>query len=80
MVHFIFRKKFFAISFEPERAEKEGIAVRWWDFLFYVLFGLVVTSFVQIGGVLLVFSVFDLVPPAVSANFLWRTNLVRCWP
>jgi zinc/manganese transport system permease protein len=68
VVHFIFRKKFFAISFEPERAEKEGIAVRWWDFLFYVLFGLVVTSFVQIGGVLLVFSY--LIVPAVSANFL----------
>jgi zinc/manganese transport system permease protein len=42
--------------------------VRWWDFLFYALFGLVVTSFVQIGGVLLVFSY--LIVPAVCANFL----------
>lgn len=67
-VHFIFRKQFLALSFDPERAEKEGIAVRWWDFLFYVLFGLVVTSFVQIGGVLLVFSY--LIVPAVCANFL----------
>jgi zinc/manganese transport system permease protein len=68
VVHFVFRKKFFAISFEPERAVAEKIAVRWWDFLFYVLFGLVVTSFVQIGGVLLVFSY--LIVPAVCANFL----------
>ncbi|MDB6017851.1 MAG: hypothetical protein JWR19_2340 [Pedosphaera sp.] len=68
VVHFVFRRKFFAISFEPERAAAEGIAVRWWDFLFYVLFGLVVTSFVQIGGVLLVFSY--LIVPAVCANFL----------
>jgi ABC-type Mn2+/Zn2+ transport system permease subunit len=35
-----------------------------------VLFGLVVTSFVQIGGVLLVFSY--LIVPAVCANFLAR--------
>src|ERR1019366_8197301 len=36
-VHFMFRKKFMMISFEPERAEAEGMAVRWWDFLFYAL-------------------------------------------
>jgi len=67
-VHFMFRRKFFAISFEPGLAEASGMAVLWWDFLFYVLFGLVVTSFVQIGGVLLVFSY--LIVPAVCANFL----------
>jgi len=67
-VHFVFRKKFMLISFEPERAEAERMAVRWWDFLFYSLFGLVVTSFVQIGGVLLVFSY--LIVPAVCANLL----------
>lgn len=67
-VHFIFRKQFLKLSFEPERAEAEGMAVRWWDFLFYALFGLVVTTFLQIGGVLLVFSY--LIVPAVCANFL----------
>lgn len=70
VVHFVFRKKFLMISFEPERAISEKLAVRWWDFLFYGLFGLVVTSFVQIGGVLLVFSY--LIVPAVCANFLAR--------
>ena len=44
IVHFIFRKKFLAISFEPSRAEKEGMSVRGWDFLFYALFGVVVIS------------------------------------
>lgn len=68
LVHFVFRKKFLMISFEPEAASVAGIAVRWWDFLFYALFGLVVTSFVQIGGVLLVFSY--LIVPAVCANYL----------
>jgi len=67
-IHIIFRRQFLALSFEPERAEKEGLAVRWWDFVFYALFGVVVTSFVQIGGVLLVFSY--LIVPAVCANFL----------
>ena len=67
-IHFGFRKKFLVISFEPERAVAEGISIRFWDFWFYVLFGFVVTSFVQIGGVLLVFSY--LIVPAVCANFL----------
>jgi zinc/manganese transport system permease protein len=80
-VHFIFRKKFLMLSFEPERAIAEKLAVRWWDFLFYALFGLVVTSFVQIGGVLLVFSY--LIVPAVCANFLARklaALLAIGWP
>ena len=68
LVHWFFRKKFFIISFEPDRAAAEGISIRWWDFLFYAMFGWVVTSFVQIGGVLLVFSF--LIVPAVCANFL----------
>jgi zinc/manganese transport system permease protein len=67
-VHLIFRRKFFALTFEPARAQAEGWSIRLWDFLFYALFGLVVVSFVQIGGVLLVFSY--LIVPAVCANFL----------
>jgi zinc/manganese transport system permease protein len=68
LVHFVFRKKFLAISADPAKAEASGLNVRWWDFVFYMLFGLVVTSFVHIGGVLLVFSY--LVVPAVCATYL----------
>jgi len=68
VVHFLFRKKFLAISANPRQAEGSGLNVRWWDFMFYMLFGLVVTSFVHIGGVLLVFSY--LVVPAVCATYL----------
>src|SRR5512140_2619859 len=32
--HYAFRGKFLAISIDHERAEREGIAVRFWDFLF----------------------------------------------
>jgi zinc/manganese transport system permease protein len=74
-VHFIFRKKFLMITFEPERAEAEKLSVRGWDFLFYGLFGVVVTSFVQIGGVLMIFSY--LIVPAVCANFLAESLGVR---
>jgi zinc/manganese transport system permease protein len=63
IVHFGLRKSFLLVSFDRDRAYKKGLRVRWWDFLFYALFGLVVTSFVRIAGVLLVFSY--LIVPAV---------------
>jgi zinc/manganese transport system permease protein len=74
-VHFAFRRQFIAISFDPERAKAEGLPIRRWDFLFYVMFGLVVTSFVQVGGVLLVFSY--LIVPAACAHFLVKSFLAR---
>jgi zinc/manganese transport system permease protein len=80
ILHWVFRKQFFSISFDPERAKAGGMAIRWWDFLFYALFGLVVTSFVQIGGVLLVFSY--LIVPAVCAILLassFRMMLLAGW-
>jgi zinc/manganese transport system permease protein len=75
IVHFVFRRQFLAISANPKQAEASGASVRWWDFLFYMLFGLVVTSFVHIGGVLLVFSY--LVVPAVCATYLTNSIPAR---
>ncbi len=66
--HFIFRKKFLTISEDPVAAAASGLNIRWWDFVFYMLFGIVVTSFVHIGGVLLVFTY--LVVPAVCATYV----------
>jgi len=73
--HFLLRKKFLAISVSPEQAAASGLNVRWWDFVFYMLFGLVVTSFVHIGGVLLVFTY--LVVPAVCAAFIVKSFYAR---
>jgi len=70
IVHFIFRKKFIGLTFSGERSDVSW-TTRGWDFLFYALFGLVVTSFVQIGGVLLVFTY--LIVPAVCANLLAKS-------
>ena len=63
--HYIFRKKFLLISLDPEEAERRGMSVRFWDFLFYASFGFVVTSSVAIAGVLLVFCY--LIVPSVGA-------------
>jgi len=75
LVHFAFRKKFMAISHDSREAGQKGMNVRWWDFCFYILFGMVVTSFVHIGGVLLAFSY--LVIPAVCATFLFDSMVAR---
>jgi zinc/manganese transport system permease protein len=63
--HYIFRHKFLAISMDHEKAAESGMAVRFWDFLFYGSFGFVVTSSVAIAGVLLVFCY--LIVPSVGA-------------
>jgi zinc/manganese transport system permease protein len=68
--HFVFRRKFSAISRDPEAARAAGVNVRLWDFLFYVSFGLVITHSVRTAGVLLVF-VF-LVAPAIMALLVTR--------
>jgi zinc/manganese transport system permease protein len=66
--HWVLRRRFLTVSFEPDTARAQGWHIRWWDFIFYVAFGLVVTSSVQIAGVLLVFCF--LVVPAVAASLL----------
>ena len=67
-LHYIFRHKFTAVSFAPSNASD----VRLWDFLFYVLFGVVIAFSVELAGVLMVFS--TLVIPGVVA-FLFTNRL-----
>ncbi|MEP6767246.1 MAG: metal ABC transporter permease [Acidobacteriota bacterium] len=71
LFHFIFRRRFLAISMDESAAEREGINVRLWDFLFYMSFGFVVTSSVAIAGVLLVFC-FLIVPSVTAMLFAER--------
>src|SRR6202795_3205047 len=65
LFHFIFRKKFLAISLSHDASEQPDLNFRLWDFLFYASFGFVVTSSVAIAGVLLVFCY--LIVPSVGA-------------
>jgi zinc/manganese transport system permease protein len=68
--HWACRRPFFLISTDPGTAHRDGGRVRLWDFLFYASFGVVVTSSVRIGGVLLVFSY--LIVPALAGIMLAR--------
>jgi len=80
VVHWFLRDRFFTISLTPAEANARGWNIAWWDFVFYALFGLVVTSSVAIAGVLVVFTF--LVIPAVIA-FLFteepRVLLTLAW-
>lgn len=59
LVHWLFRKEFWRAS----RGEENAF---WWDFLFYFLFGVVITFSTKHAGVLVVFSI--LVAPAALAS------------
>ena len=78
VIHWLVRKPLLLISQHPEQAFAQGVRVRWWDFLFYATFGFVVTSSVEMAGVLLVFS-FLIVPSicgVLLANTVGRRLLV----
>jgi zinc/manganese transport system permease protein len=74
-VHWVVRRPVLEISFDPSAALGKGRWIAWWDFLFYASFGFVVTSSVQIAGVLLVFSY--LIVPAAIAALLARSVTAR---
>src|SRR2546427_903397 len=74
-LHWLCRKPFFLISTDPDAAYAQGWRVRLWDFVFYASFGVVVTSSVRIGGVLLVFSY--LIVPALAGVALGGTVAAR---
>jgi zinc/manganese transport system permease protein len=75
LFHWFCRGPLLRASFDRETAYAEGIKVRLWDFAFYAMFGLVVTSFVRIAGVLLVFTY--LIVPAVCGINLASTFFKR---
>ena len=76
--HLVLRKRFLTISFEPETAIAQGWSIRWWDFWFYLSFGVVITLSVPIAGVLLVFS-FLVVPAAVAFQFTTNHRRLAIW-
>ena len=76
----LFRQPFKEISDNYENALRKGIKVVWWDFLFYALFGIVITLAVRIGGVVVIFA-FLIIPATISALFSsdWGRRLVINW-
>lgn len=74
-IHWFFRKPLLLISENPEEAFNRGYNVRFWDFVFYGTFGIIVTSSTELAGVLLVFSF--LIVPAVCGVLLAKSNWGR---
>ena len=75
LLHWLCRRPFFLISTDPDAAFGQGWRVRAWDFVFYASFGVVVTSSVRVGGVLLVFSY--LIVPALAGVALGGSVAAR---
>ena len=46
-LHWLVRRPLLEISLEPDAARAHGRRLRWWDFFFYITFGIVVTSSVR---------------------------------
>lgn len=79
LFHYYYRAQFWRLSGEMgDSAGKNG--VKRWDLFFYLSFGLVITSSVQMGGILLVFS-FLIVPALCSVLFFsaLRSRLCFGW-
>lgn len=74
LVHYIFRHQLLAASFHSGKAESR------WDFLFYALFGVVITSSVHVAGVLQVFA-FLIVPSLIGTLFFKtiKSRLIFGW-
>ncbi len=80
LIHYFARKRFMQLSFDPENPIETGTNTALYDLLFYGTFALVVTSSVELGGVLLVFSF--LIAPAICARLLcanFRSSLAVAW-
>jgi zinc/manganese transport system permease protein len=74
LVHYLFRKPLLAASLSHGKAHPG------WDFLFYALFGIVITSSVSMAGVLQVFA-YLIVPSLLSTLFFEsvRARLLFGW-
>lgn len=81
LFHWIFRKRFLKVSAGYHGAEDhEKAAFQWWDFLFYVSMGIVITQAVNLAGVLLTFAL--LIFPATFAAMFVRNiggRLLVAW-
>ena len=53
---------------------EKDVKVIFWDFIFYLLLGIVITISVQIGGVVVVFA-YLIIPATISATFVPRLGL-----
>jgi zinc/manganese transport system permease protein len=74
--HYVVRHRMRTITFDPENA----VRLRFWDFIFYLTFGIAITFSVALAGVLLIFSTL-VIPATIAFLFTPRFNqaLVIAW-
>ena len=79
-VFYLIRKPIAEISNGYGKGVAGGLRVVFWDFIFYVLLGIVITLSVQVGGVVVVFA-YLIIPATISAIFSQRlgTQLITIW-
>lgn len=77
---YAFRRPFRMISEDYEGAVAGGYNTVGWDFLFYVLVGIVITTAVRVAGVVVVFT-FLIIPATLSAAIAsgWMGRLLVAW-
>jgi zinc/manganese transport system permease protein len=80
LFHLVFRRRFIKLSEDYGAGEVRGTTDVWWDFMFYVSMGAVITFSVKIAGVLVIFS-FLIIPATFSALYAgsWGKRLVIAW-
>ncbi|WP_440999435.1 metal ABC transporter permease [Fodinibius sp. SL11] len=75
LLHFIFRKKFFALTerFENNQGDEVGV-FNFWNFIFYISIGLAIVFAVEIGGVIPIFAY--LIIPGVCGIMISKSKSV----
>lgn len=80
ILFWLFRKPMLRVTENYSKATRSGEKIFLWDFLFYVLCGIVITLAVRVSGVVLVFA-FLIIPATISAIFAssWAKRLYITW-
>ncbi len=77
---YLFRRPLLRVSERYREGPADGTYAAGWDFVFYALVGIVITTAVRIAGVLVVFG-FLIMPATASTMFSsrWGVRLVAAW-
>jgi len=77
VIHWVFRKNIIGLTDNYENCEYRPGSRKWWDFLFYFTFGLIIVEAVQVGGILTVFALL-IIPASTTLLFFksWRSRII----
>jgi len=77
---YLFRRPLMRLSNNYQQAEAEGLKTVLWDFVFYMLLGVVITRAVQTAGIVVVFA-YLIIPATTSVLFSshWGTRMLIIW-